>query len=119
MFKLMHVNLVVQSPLKSAEFYKRHLLPAGEVVNLGNSVHLRDGTGSNLAFMKGQSAPSRDGGHHGFLAGSPAQIEELRDALQAEGTILTEDCIEPEFRSIKFLDPDGYECEVYWEEGWP
>lgn len=119
MFKLVHVNLVVQSPLNAAEFYKRHLMSDGEIVMLGNSVHLRDRAGSDLAFIQGQPDATRNGGHHGFLADSPARIDQLRDRLTEEGLTLTEDCAEPDFRSIKFLDADGYECEVYWEADWP
>lgn len=118
-FKLVHVNLVVQAPLEAAEFYKRHLMPEGEIVTLGNSVHLRDGACSDLAFIQGQPTPARNGAHHGFLADGPAQIDQLRNRLSEEGLTLTEDCTEPDFRSIKFLDADGYECEVYWEGGWP
>lgn len=32
---------------------------------------------------------------------------------------LTDDCVEPGFRAIKFPDPDGYEVDVYWEAAWP
>lgn len=119
MFKLAHVNLVVASPLEAAEFYKRHLLPDGEIVTLGNSVHLRDADGSDIAFIEGNPSPWKGGAHHGFLAGGVNQIDALRDAIASEGLVLTEDCDEVDFRSIKFLDPDGYECEVFWEKGWP
>ncbi len=119
MFRLVHVNLVVQAPYEAAEFYKRHLIPEGEIVTLGNSVHLRDSAGSDLAFVQGSSGPRQNGGHHGFLADSPTRIDALRDRLLKENLTLTEDCTEPNFRSIKFLDADGYECEVYWEGDWP
>jgi len=119
MFKLAHVNLVVPAPLELAEFYRRHLLPSGEILTLGNSIHLRDGAGSDLAFTQGKPNPPRDGCHHGFLADGPGQIDALRDRLAAQGLTITDDCTEPDFRSIKFLDPAGYECEVYWEKGWP
>jgi catechol 2,3-dioxygenase-like lactoylglutathione lyase family enzyme len=115
--QLRHVNLVVRDPELSARFYIRHVLPSGSTVWLGNSLHVRSGS-SDLAFQAGE--PHRTtGAHHGFIASSSREIEALAQQLQEAGVSITEDSTENGFRAIKFLDPDGYECEVYWEADWP
>lgn len=115
--RLVHVNLVASDPEASARFYLRWLMPKAKSVWLGDSLHLRD-DGSDLAFQLGKAstAPSA---HHGFLAASADEIDALAGRLIEDGIALTENSIEQDFRSIKFLDPDGYECEVYCEAGWP
>ena len=117
--RFVHLNLVVADPMRSAAFYARHLMPQGETVWLGDSLHLRDRTGSDMAFQKGDPARPRPGAHHGFLARSAEEVDRLRDRLLADRIEITDDCAEDGFRSVKFRDPDGYECEVYWEEAWP
>ncbi len=83
-----------------------------------DSLHLRDGQAVDFAFQKGTPVISQ-GVHIGFLAESVDAIHRLLSHLQKAGVALTDDCTEEGFRSIKFLDPDGYEIEVYWESDWP
>ncbi len=115
--RLAHVNLIVRDPEASARFYLRHLLPDATLEWLGDSLHVR-GRASDLAFQRGEPL-ARSGAHHGFLAESAASIDALATRLGEAGVALTESTREAGFRSIKFRDPDGYECEVYWEAGWP
>ncbi|MEM1411440.1 MAG: VOC family protein [Pseudomonadota bacterium] len=112
-----HLNLVVTQPEASCRFYQRYVLPDGEAVWLGNSLHLRNAAGTDLAFQAGSPAHP-PGAHHGFIAPDAAAIDGLQARLAEGGITITEDCREPDFRSIKFPDPDGYEIEVYWEAGW-
>ena len=120
MLRFNHLNLTVADQDRAADFYQRHLLPNGRKDWMGaDSLHLRDAAGSDLAFQKGTPAPAGDGSHHGFLAASASDVDALRDRLVAEGIRITDDCIENGFRSLKFIDLDGYECEVYWEAAWP
>lgn len=113
-----HINLVVEDPELSCEFYKSHLLPNAQEVWLGSSLHLRTAAGDDLAFQKG-TAGSAPGSHLGFIADSAHEIDALLLKVTASGCTITDDCSEDGFRSIKFLDPDRYEVEVYWELGWP
>lgn len=115
--RLVHVNLVVADPDASARFYTRFLLPHATRDWLGDSLHLRS-SGCDLAFQRGASRRV-PGAHHGFLADSAAAVDALAQRLREGGIALTADDTEEGFRSVKFLDPDGYECEVYWEAGWP
>ena len=113
-----HVNLVVADPERSAQFYAALLPQPSDAVWLGDSLHLRDAGSTDLAFQKGRAAQA-PGAHIGFVVMSPAEVERVR-ALAAElGAEITEDCDEADFQSVKFLDPDGYEIEVYWEAAWP
>ena len=115
--RFVHINILVVDPERSANFYQTYLLPNATIVLLGDSLHLRD-KASDLAFTVGQPALAH-GAHHGFVADSIEQIDRLAQTLRAGGVELTDDCVEADFRSIKFLDPDGYEIEVYWERDWP
>jgi catechol 2,3-dioxygenase-like lactoylglutathione lyase family enzyme len=111
--KLVHVNLRVRNPNASADFYVRALLPGATSSWLGESLHVRS-EGVDLAFSQGEPVIA-SGSHHGFLAPSRDAVDAARDVLGRLGVPLTDDCSETDFRSIKFRDPDGYECEVYWE----
>ena len=113
-----HLNLVVANPQASAEFYRRFLVPDGTATWLGESLHLRNRQAVDLAFQKGVPKTAI-GSHHGFLAESVSAIDNLLADLKNNGVRITNDCDEPGFRSVKFIDPDGYEIEVYWEADWP
>ena len=115
--KLAHVNLRVRDPEASAAFYRRVLLPGAITHWLGESLHLRS-EGVDLAFQAGEPVVA-PGVHHGFLADSATCVDAVAETLRREGIALDDDCSEQALRSIKFQDPDGYECEVYWERDWP
>ena len=115
--KFVHLNLVVADPATSANFYETFLIKGAKQVWLGESLHLRNGE-VDIAFQEG-IAQSIPGAHHGFLADSAEHVGDLLSLLQSAGAKITDDCSETGFRSIKFLDPDGYEIEVCWEQDWP
>ena len=117
--RLAHINLVVADPERAASFYKTHLIPNGETVWLGESLHLRDRDGSDMAFQTGTPFPQQGGAHHGFVASSAEAIDTLAQRLETDGIALIENDKEPGFCAIKFHDPDDYMCEVYWEADWP
>jgi catechol 2,3-dioxygenase-like lactoylglutathione lyase family enzyme len=55
--------------------------------------------------------------HFGRGAESPDEVRALRDRLVADGVEIAGEWEEPEYVSVKFLDPDGYLVEVAWEPG--
>lgn len=113
-----HINLVVRDPEETARFYTDFVMPKATSEWLGDSLHVRTSDGADVAFQAG--TPTRcPGAHHGFIETSAERIDELRDKLAKHGIRITDDCAEQGFRSIKFLDPDDYEIEVYWEADWP
>lgn len=105
--------MVVDDPVGAAKLYQRLLMPKGEIVQLGDNLHLRDDQGSDLAFHRGSLDLHGSHLHFGFLAGSAASIDDRHSRLQREGLKITDECTEEGFRSIKFCDPWGDECEVY------
>jgi catechol 2,3-dioxygenase-like lactoylglutathione lyase family enzyme len=115
--QLVHVNVRVRDPQAAADLYAR-LVAGATTAWLGDSLHLR-ASGVDLAFHAGPPAPAAAGSHFGFLAPSATAVDAARATVAARGLELTEETSEPGFRAFRFRDPDGYECEVYWEAAWP
>ncbi len=53
--------------------------------------------------------------HFGVHVSSPEEVRAFRDRLEADGVPIAEEWEEPEYVSIKCLDPDGYVVEAAWE----
>lgn len=53
--------------------------------------------------------------HFGIHLPSPDAVRTFRDRLDADGVDIVEEWDEPEYVSVKFLDPDGYVIEAAWE----
>jgi catechol 2,3-dioxygenase-like lactoylglutathione lyase family enzyme len=53
--------------------------------------------------------------HFGIHLASPDEVRALRDRLVADGVTVAEEWVEPEYVSVKCLDPDGYVVEAAWE----
>jgi catechol 2,3-dioxygenase-like lactoylglutathione lyase family enzyme len=115
--RLIHVNVPVVDPRASAAFYERLLFPDAVTEWLGDSLHLRAG-GLDLSFQNGEPMPAETW-HFGFLAPSSDAVDEARGSVVGAGIALTDDSSEAGFRSIRFRDPDGCECEVDWEAAGP
>ena len=53
--------------------------------------------------------------HFGVHLPSPEAVRELGARLAADGVEIVEEWNEPEYVSVKCLDPDGYVVEAAWE----
>ena len=53
--------------------------------------------------------------HFGIHLPSPDAVRAFRNRLVADGVTIVEEWEEPEYVSVKCLDPDGYVVEVAWE----
>jgi catechol 2,3-dioxygenase-like lactoylglutathione lyase family enzyme len=53
--------------------------------------------------------------HFGVAALGPDEVHARRDALVAAGVTIVEEWDEPDYVSVKCLDPDGYVVEIAWE----
>jgi catechol 2,3-dioxygenase-like lactoylglutathione lyase family enzyme len=53
--------------------------------------------------------------HFGIGVQTPADVRAFRDRLDADGVRIVEESAEPDYVSVKFLDPDDYVVEVAWE----
>ena len=57
--------------------------------------------------------------HFGIHLSSPDSVRAFRDRLVAGGIPLYEEWNEPDYVSVKCLDPDGYVVEAAWEPDSP
>jgi catechol 2,3-dioxygenase-like lactoylglutathione lyase family enzyme len=53
--------------------------------------------------------------HFGVALGSPEAVRAFRERLAANGVTVVEEWDEPDYVSVKCLDPDGYVVEAAWE----
>jgi catechol 2,3-dioxygenase-like lactoylglutathione lyase family enzyme len=53
--------------------------------------------------------------HFGITLPHPDAVRALRDRFVADGVPIAEEWEEPDYVSVKCLDPDGYVVEVGWE----
>jgi hypothetical protein len=53
--------------------------------------------------------------HFGVHLSTPEAVRGLRDRLAADGVTIVEEWEEPDYVSVKCLDPDGYVVEAAWE----
>jgi catechol 2,3-dioxygenase-like lactoylglutathione lyase family enzyme len=53
--------------------------------------------------------------HFGIHLPTPEAVHAFRDRLRSDGVPIAEEWDEPEYVSVKFLDPDGYVVEAAWE----
>jgi catechol 2,3-dioxygenase-like lactoylglutathione lyase family enzyme len=53
--------------------------------------------------------------HFGIHLATPEAVRAFRDRLVAGGVTISEEWEEPEYVSVKCLDPDGYTVEAAWE----
>jgi catechol 2,3-dioxygenase-like lactoylglutathione lyase family enzyme len=53
--------------------------------------------------------------HFGVGLSSPEEVRAFRDKLVRDGVPIAEEWEEPDYVSVKCLDPDGYVVETSWE----
>lgn len=53
--------------------------------------------------------------HFGMGLPTPEDVRSFRDRVVADGVDIVEEWDEPDYVSVKCLDPDGYVVEVSWE----
>ena len=53
--------------------------------------------------------------HFGIHLATPEDVRQFRSRLAADGVPILEEWEEPEYVSVKCLDPDGYVVEAAWE----
>jgi catechol 2,3-dioxygenase-like lactoylglutathione lyase family enzyme len=114
---LVHLNLQVHDTEVAIAFYRRWFGFTGPPRTYPDGiVAVSNADGFDLAFHPGDPpGDATDIFHFGFRAPDPEEVRRFHDALHDAGVPITETVDEAEHVSVKCLDPDGYEAEVYWE----
>ena len=114
---LAHLNLTVADVERSQAFYARWFgFDQRPETYSDDTRFVRNRDGFDLAFHPGAPpSPPAPTVHFGFRTNAADEVRSLVDALRAEGVPVTEVHDDPDYVSVKCLDPDGYEIEVYWE----
>lgn len=114
---LIHLNLTVADPDRSIAFYRRWFGFTGEPRTYPDgTVFVSNADRFDLALHAGNPGdPPAPAVHFGFRAASPEPVRRLHRELAAAGITITDHHDLEGHVSVKCLDPDGYEIEVYWE----
>jgi catechol 2,3-dioxygenase-like lactoylglutathione lyase family enzyme len=113
-----HLALPVTDQERSRRFYESYFGFGAEPARLydGGVLMLYDGNGFSLALGPARG-PVRlpEFLHFGIHVPSPEGVRELSRRLTADGVAIVERWDEPDYVSVKCLDPDGYVVEAAWE----
>lgn len=117
MAPLVHLNLTVADLARSKAFYATWFGFDQRPETMSDGTRfVRNGDGFDLALHPGEPpSPPAPTMHFGFRTDDPAEVRTLLASLREAGVPITEHHDEPGYVSLKCLDPDGYEIEVYAE----
>jgi catechol 2,3-dioxygenase-like lactoylglutathione lyase family enzyme len=113
--KLTHLAITVADQARARRFYTETLGLEGTVRDDPDGMLLTMPDRFVLALLEGEPPPERDRVHFGFALDSADKVRLLRERLLAAGVEEVEWWELDGFVSSKFLDPDGYVVEVFWE----
>jgi catechol 2,3-dioxygenase-like lactoylglutathione lyase family enzyme len=113
-----HLALPVTDQERSRRFYETYLgFGARPARRYDDGVlMLYDADGFALALGPA-AAPIRQPPflHFGVTLASPDAVRRFRDRLAGDGIAIVGEWEEPDYVSVKFLDPDGFVVEAAWE----
>ena len=117
-----HLALAVADQQRSREFYETYFgfdaLPPRRYDD--GVLMLYNGAGFSLALGETDEAIRLPAFlHFGVSLPSAAEVHALRDRLADGGVPIVGTWDEPDYVSVKCLDPDGYVVEAAWEPNRP
>jgi catechol 2,3-dioxygenase-like lactoylglutathione lyase family enzyme len=115
---LKHLALPVRDPARSQRFYESYFGFGAKPARVydGNVLMLYNADGFSLALgPTDEEIRHPKFLHFGIHLASPDHVRALRKRLIADGVTIAEEWEEPEYVSVKCLDPDGYTVEAAWE----
>ena len=113
-----HLALAVRDPERSAAFYGAYFgFDCGRRwYDEGKVLFVYDERGFALALGPWNEPVQLPAFlHFGVGLPAPAAVKALRERFDADGIEVVEWWEEPEYVSVKCLDPDGYVVEASWE----
>lgn len=112
-----HLNLTVADVDRSQAFYARWFgFDQRPETYRDDTRFVRNRDGFDLALHPGTPpSPPAPTMHFGFRTHDAGDVGALLGELRAAGVPITEVHDDADYVSLKCLDPDGYEIEVYWE----
>jgi catechol 2,3-dioxygenase-like lactoylglutathione lyase family enzyme len=112
-----HLALTVRDQKRSKSFYSDVLGLSFNVQEDPDGMLLRMEEGFELALLVGDPPEGRERIHFGFELKTPDEVRSFRQRLKSETVTEVEWYDLDTFVSVKFLDPDDYIVEVFWEKG--
>jgi catechol 2,3-dioxygenase-like lactoylglutathione lyase family enzyme len=117
-YGLTHVALAVRDPQRSLRFYQ-DVLGAVPVYESDDFVQVQTpGSRDVIVFERKPGKAGKSGGvvHFGFRLQRPEDIQHAEDVVRkAGGTIKERGEFVPGEPYVFFVDPDGYEVEIWYE----
>jgi catechol 2,3-dioxygenase-like lactoylglutathione lyase family enzyme len=117
-YGLTHVALAVADPERSLAFYQA-VLGIVPVYREANFIQAQTpGSRDVLVFERNEVKAGKTGGvaHFGFRLTDPADIGAAADTVErAGGRVIDKGEFVPGEPYLFFLDPDGYEVEIWFE----
>jgi catechol 2,3-dioxygenase-like lactoylglutathione lyase family enzyme len=113
-----HLALPVRDQERSRRFYESYFGFGAKPARRydGDVLMLYNDDGFSLALGPTDETIELPGFlHFGIHLPSPEAVRAFRERLVADGVTLVEEWEEPEYVSVKCLDPDGYVVEAAWE----
>jgi catechol 2,3-dioxygenase-like lactoylglutathione lyase family enzyme len=113
-----HLALPVSDQERSRRFYEAYFGFDAEPPRRydGGVLMLYNADGFSLALGPTEEPISLPGFlHFGVHLPNPDSVRALRRRLAEDGVPIVEEWEEPEYVSVKCLDPDGYVIEAAWE----
>ena len=113
-----HLALTVADQERSRRFYESYFGFAASPARRydGGVLMLYDAEGFSLALGPTDEPVVVPGFlHFGVRLPDPAEVRAFRDRLRRDGIPIVEEWEEPDYVSVKCLDPDGYVVEAAWE----
>jgi catechol 2,3-dioxygenase-like lactoylglutathione lyase family enzyme len=115
---MQHLALPVRDQERSRRFYEKYFgFDAGPATQHEDGVLIiRNADGFSLALGPPRGPWTIPAWFHfGFSRDGPDEVRAFRDRLVADSVPIVEEWDEPEYVSVKCLDPDGYIVEVAWD----